>query len=166
MAEPIVTMAELFGMLTPEQNARRGYTITRVLNFSRERVWDAWTKPEKFAIWFGGRDLPMVNVNMDVRVGGTWSGTMMGPSQSIISWFGHYLEVEHPHRLVFDFTDGGIHGQIFEVFTVTFANIGHGRTQMVVRQSGGHLTDEQYESTKDLLTEGFLDVLAEMLAAA
>jgi uncharacterized protein YndB with AHSA1/START domain len=31
-----------------------GITITRVFDAPRERVWQEWTEPERFADWFGG----------------------------------------------------------------------------------------------------------------
>ena len=31
-----------------------GFTITRVFDAPRERVWKEWTEPERFADWFGG----------------------------------------------------------------------------------------------------------------
>jgi uncharacterized protein YndB with AHSA1/START domain len=33
-----------------------GTTITRVFDAPRELVFKAWTEPEQFAEWFGGRD--------------------------------------------------------------------------------------------------------------
>jgi hypothetical protein len=32
-----------------------GFTVTRVFDAPRERVWREWTEPESFADWFGGR---------------------------------------------------------------------------------------------------------------
>ncbi|KAG0620514.1 hypothetical protein M758_4G222000 [Ceratodon purpureus] len=150
--------------LSAEQNASRGYTITRVLSASRERVWDAWTKPEQFAIWFGGHQCRMEDMLMDVRPGGDWSGTMVLPDgTSTISWRGHFLELDHPSRLVLDFTDQGAEGKEFDSFTVTLTTLSPNETQMVVRQSGGHLTDEQYKEAEKG-TGMFMDVLAEMIA--
>lgn len=156
-------MADASG-LTAEQNAARGYTITRTLSASRERVWEAWTKPEQLSVWFGGHQCRMEDVQMDVRAGGAWSGTMVLPDNSTrISWRGQYVEVEQPARLVMEFTDQGVGGTEFDAYTVTLTAAGPGQTLMVVRQSGGHLTDEQYKEAEKG-TGMFMDVLAEMIS--
>ena len=57
-------MAERTGASGPH-----GLWLTRVLTASRERLWREWTEPERFADWFGGRDVvvPLASVSMDVR---------------------------------------------------------------------------------------------------
>ena len=42
--------------------------IVREFDAPRELVWRAWTEPEQFADWFGGKDaeIPMSTVSMDV----------------------------------------------------------------------------------------------------
>ena len=59
----------------------RGYTITRTFDAPRDLVWQAWTDPKQFAVWFGGPTTQMPDMAMDVREGGAWSGTM-GPAIS------------------------------------------------------------------------------------
>ena len=48
------------------------FTITRTLAAPPELVWDVWTKPEHFAVWFGTEavEVPLDSVTLDVRVGG------------------------------------------------------------------------------------------------
>jgi uncharacterized protein YndB with AHSA1/START domain len=55
-----------------------GIAITRVFDAPRERVWQEWTEPERFADWFGGveSEVPVSSVEMDVRPGGSWRLTM------------------------------------------------------------------------------------------
>jgi uncharacterized protein YndB with AHSA1/START domain len=143
-------------------NAERGYTITRTFDAPRELVWKAWTEPEQFGEWFGGPDATMKDLTMDVRPEGRWSGTMMGPGHPDIDWRGIYLEVSPPERLVVAFSDQEILGDEYETFTVILTDAG-GKTEMVLRQSGGHLTDEQYEEAKQG-TSMFMDTLADVLA--
>jgi len=33
----------------------QGYTIKRNVSFSKEIIWEAWTDPDAFGTWFGGR---------------------------------------------------------------------------------------------------------------
>ena len=36
--------------------AEYGFTMRRVFDAPRERVWKEWTEPERFADWFGGTE--------------------------------------------------------------------------------------------------------------
>ena len=76
-----------------------GISITRVIRAPRERVWQEWTEPERFADWFGapGGEIPLETVTMDVRPGGAWRLTMYaGPQRHEIKWKGEYVEVVPP----------------------------------------------------------------------
>src|SRR5687768_11060652 len=50
------------------------YEIVRHLTAQREQVYAAWTRPERFARWFGPRifTTPADRVVLDVRPGGAW----------------------------------------------------------------------------------------------
>jgi uncharacterized protein YndB with AHSA1/START domain len=142
----------------------RGYTITRTFDAPRELVWAAWTKPEHFAVWFGTDAAEMRDVELDVRPGGAWRGTMILPDGGRIDWSGFFREVVEPERLVMDLTDGTegtAPEDAHERFTVTFTALGDA-TEMTLRQTGGHLTDEQYEQTR-IGTNSFLDTMQELL---
>jgi uncharacterized protein YndB with AHSA1/START domain len=144
-----------------DANAERGYTITRTFDAPRDLVWKVWTEPEQFAYWFGGTETRMEDVELDVRPGGKWSGTMVIPDGSQIHWHGHFLDVEEPQRLVLALSDVE-GGEEYDLFTVTLAERGD-KTELVLRQSGGHLTDAQYEQAKQG-TGTFLDAMADLLA--
>lgn len=128
-----------------------GLEIVRVLGFSREEVFRAWTEPEAFAAWFGehGSSVPIDTVEMDVRPGGAWRATMLhGPEETELPFWGEYREVEPPERLVFTVTDSSeIQGATFELVTVVLRDLGDGRTGMTVTQRGGNLSAAQYELT-------------------
>jgi uncharacterized protein YndB with AHSA1/START domain len=144
------------------EGADRGYTITRTFDAPRELVWQAWTDPKQFAVWFGGSTTEMRDVTMDVRPGGAWSGTMLLPDGAAIAWRGSFVDVQPPQRLVLTLTDQTILGTEFETMTVTLTDLG-GTTELVLRQSGGHLSDEQYAAAMHG-TGGFLDAMADLLA--
>jgi uncharacterized protein YndB with AHSA1/START domain len=138
-----------------------GYTITRVFDAPRDLVWQCWTRPEHFAVWFGGHDGVMTDMVVEPRVGGRWGGTMTVPGGHQISWNGRFLEVDAPHRLVLALTDEAELREPYETYTVTLTET-DGKTELVVTQSGGNLTPEQYEGAK-AGTAVFLDVMAELL---
>src|SRR5215212_1890076 len=83
-----------------------GFTTTRVFGAPRERVWQEWTEPERFADWFGGvqYEVPVSSVSMDVKPGGSLRATMLGDAGEI-RWKGEYREVVEPERLVFTLSD-------------------------------------------------------------
>lgn len=143
-------------------NAERGYTITRLFDAPRELVWRAFTEPEQYAQWFGPVDSRLEAVSMDVRPGGAWRATMILADGTEIPWSGSYLEVVGPERLVFTVSDEGSPGGEYEQMAVTLTDRGD-QTELVLRQSGGHLTDEQYGQAKEG-TSSFLDRMAELLA--
>ena len=60
--------------------AERGYTIKRTFDAPPEVVFEAWTDPEQFAIGFGTEEAEMHHVELDVRPGGRWKGTMASPA--------------------------------------------------------------------------------------
>jgi uncharacterized protein YndB with AHSA1/START domain len=143
-----------------------GFTLTRVFDAPRERVWREWTEPEAFADWFGGpeSEVPLATVSMDVRPGGAWRATMYaGPHRREIQWWGEYREVEPPERLVFTISDrqGGSTWEEFVI--VELRDLGDGRTEMRMEQRGG-MSPEEYERAK-AGWGGFFDRIEERLAA-
>jgi uncharacterized protein YndB with AHSA1/START domain len=143
-----------------------GIAITRVFEAPRERVWAEWTEPERFADWFGGRDIeiPLTSVSMDVRPGGSWQATMLArPGGREIRWRGEYVEVVPPERLVMTFSDQP-DSDAFELVTVVLVDLGDGRTEMHFSQRG-NLPPEQYERAGSGWGV-FFDAMADRLAAA
>jgi uncharacterized protein YndB with AHSA1/START domain len=141
-------------------------SITRVFDAPRDRVWSEWTDPEAFADWYGGAqaEVPVSSVSMDVREGGAWKATMFaGPERREINWHGEYREVVEPERLALTVSDQP--GDEFELVTVVLTDLGDGRTEMLMEQTGGHMTPEGYERAKQGWG-GFFDRLAERLAEA
>jgi uncharacterized protein YndB with AHSA1/START domain len=127
-----------------------GFTMTRVFDAPRERVWQEWTEPERFADWYGGPDaeIPLDTVEMDVRPGGAWRATMFfGPDRREIRWKGRYEEVTPPERLVLTITDQP-GDDAFALVTVALTDLGGGRTEMRFEQTGGGLPPAQYEAAK------------------
>ena len=132
----------------------KGYTIERTLPFSKEIVWEAWTDRDSFATWFGTDELKMKDVKLDVKVGGTWKGTMVLPDGSEKVWSGVYRELRKPDKLVMTLTDEQPAVE-FETYTLTLKGQGK-TTQMTLSQTGGHLSDEEYERAK-AGTQSFMD---------
>jgi uncharacterized protein YndB with AHSA1/START domain len=145
---------------------RLGLTITRVFDAPRERIWQEWTEPERFADWFGGpqSEVPLSTVAMDVRPGGSWRLTMFAePGRREIHWKGEYRDVVEPERLVFTVSDQPS-DEAYELVTVDFTDLGDGRTEMRLEQRGA-MTAEQYERAGQGWSS-FFDRIAERVSGA
>lgn len=78
-------------------------TIQRRLNASPDRVYAAWTEPEKIARWFGPSVVlqDTVKAKMDVRVGGSFEVSFNSDDGEFHQVGGQYREVELNRKLVF-----------------------------------------------------------------
>jgi uncharacterized protein YndB with AHSA1/START domain len=129
-------------------------TITRVFDAPRELVWKAWTEPERLARWWGRRgwSTPLASIAMDVRPGGVFRLTSINDEDGREMPFeAVYREVVEPERLVFG------------AATVTLADLGDGRTEMVF-----HTKLEAPDEVRDEAAVGLasaFDRLAEGLEA-
>ncbi len=141
-------------------NAERGYTLTRVYDAPRSLVWRAITEADLFAQWFGA-DTDLDVHEWDLRPSGEWRATMVWEGNEM-PWAGRFLEIDEPERLVVAFIDQATIEDTFELMTYTLTEQGS-QTELVLRQSGGHLTDEQYEQAREG-TASFLDELAKVIA--
>ncbi len=105
----------------------REIVATRVFDAPRELVWDAFTRPEHIAQWWGPRGFTNTSHAMDVRPGGRWTFIMHGPDGVDYDNEIDYVEVIRPERLVY------VHGPQprFDV-TVTFEEDGP-RTRLTMR---------------------------------
>jgi len=73
--------------------------MTRSFAASRERVFDAWTKPDLVKRWFGGQGFTIPECEIDLRPGGRYRWVMQRESMRIVM-IGEYREVKRPDRLV------------------------------------------------------------------
>ena len=138
-------------------------TITRSFAAPREAVFDAWTNPEKFAVWFGtdGVDVPAETLSMDVRPGGSWKAVMKLPDDTSISWVGEYLEVDAPSHLVMTITDNPA-DDARGVITVDLAEVGGG-TEMIMSQESPGFDQGQLDQTA-IGYNAFFDVMGTLVA--
>ena len=117
----------------------REFTITRVLDASRDEVFRAWTEPDQAARWFGpvGCTTPRETVSMDVQPGGEWRATMIRDEDGAEYPIGGvYREVLAPERLVFTWGDQARLGEPEQsLITITLTDLG-GKTEMVFHQTG------------------------------
>jgi uncharacterized protein YndB with AHSA1/START domain len=138
-----------------------GFTTTRVFEAPRERVWQEWTEPERFADWFGGIEYEVSAISFDLREGGRWGATMPAGAREI-RWKGEFHEVVPPERLVFTISDQPGEDR-YELVIVDLHDLGDGRTEMRFEQRGTMAAEQYLRTQRGWGT--FFDRLAERLAS-
>ncbi len=128
---------------TVERTSDQELVVTRTVGAPARLVFEAWTRPDLFQLWWAPKSFGVyvVSKEMDVRTGGSYRLLMGHPSlEQPMTFLGRYLEVTPPSRLIWTNDEGGEGGAIT---TVTFEEK-DGATLVVVH--------ERY-SSKDALDE-------------
>jgi len=114
---------------TVERTSDRELVVTRTIDGPASKVFRAWTEPELFKQWWAPKSFPvtLLSCEMDVRVGGTYR-LEFGAGDSTFGFFGRYVDVTPPTRLVW--TNDEEHGD-GTVTTLTLEEA-DGRTRVVV----------------------------------
>ena len=101
--------------VTVERTSDRELVVTRTFNGPARLVFDAWTKPKLFRKWWVPKSMGMRlhSLEIDARTGGSYR---LDFGDGMV-FFGKYLEVTPPSRLVWTNDEGG---QNSSVTTVTF----------------------------------------------
>jgi uncharacterized protein YndB with AHSA1/START domain len=76
--------------------------VTSVFAASPDRLWRLWADPRQLERWWGPDPYPATVVDHDLRPGGHVSYYMTGPEGDQHKGYWRILEVEPPHRLVFE----------------------------------------------------------------
>lgn len=115
-------------LTTVERTSERELVVKRTFDAPARIVFEAWTKPDLFKQWWGPKSMgiALLSCEMDVRVGGGYR-LVFG---SGMEFFGRYLEVTPPLRLVWTNEEGGDGGP---VTTVTFEER-DGKTLLVMHE--------------------------------
>jgi len=115
---------------TVERKSERELVVTRTFDGPARLVFEAWTKPELFKRWWIPKSFPvsLLSCEMDVRVGGGYRLLFGNGDAEPKPFFGKYIEVTPPSRLVW--TNDEDHGG-GAVTTVTFEEKG-GKTLVVM----------------------------------
>ena len=117
---------------TAQRTSERELVVARTFDAPARLVFEAWTKPELFQRWWVPKGAPIVLVSceLDVRPGGRYrlEFALVGDDSQRMEFFGRYLEVVSPSRLVWTNEEGDGDGAIT---TVTFTETA-GRTRVVV----------------------------------
>jgi len=109
-------------------------TYRRIHSAPRELLFDCMTKPEHLTHFWGpaGTTTPIGRITVDLRPGGVFETAMVSDDgEGEVAMRAVYVEVDRPARLVW--TEPGVEGGM--TTTITFADLGDGRTEVVTHQS-------------------------------
>lgn len=110
----------------------REILVSRIINASREKVFDAWVDPDKVVKWWGPRGFTNTNIEMNVTPGGKWRYTMHGLDGTDFPNVIVYTEVKPPELLVYEHKGEGDFADIAFKVRVTFETEG-GKTRVTMR---------------------------------
>jgi uncharacterized protein YndB with AHSA1/START domain len=87
---------------TVDRKSDRELVVTRIVNGPAHIVFEAWTKPELIKRWWVPKSfgVTLLSCETDVRVGGKYSFVFGHGDSKPMEFFGKYLEVTPPSRLV------------------------------------------------------------------
>jgi uncharacterized protein YndB with AHSA1/START domain len=149
---------------TVERRSEREVVVTRTFNAPARIVFEAWTKPELFKQWWVPKSMDMFlrSCEMDVRAGGRYRLVFGRDESNPAEFFGRYLEVTPPSRLVWTNEEGGDNGS---VTTATFEEKG-GKTLVVIHDlyPSKEALDASGTGAADAMNETF-EQLDELLVA-
>lgn len=119
-----------------EHTSDREIRVTRIINGPARLVWEAWTKAENFKQWWVPKSLGMqlLACEVDARTGGGYRlvfGTDPNDPSKTMAFFGKYVEVTAPSRLVWTNEESGPDGS---VTTLTLEDKPDGKTLVTVRE--------------------------------
>lgn len=150
------------GRTAVERKSELELVVTRVFDAPVRLVFDAWSKPELFKLWWAPKSnpVPLLSCEMDVRTGGGYRLAFGHDAANSMAFFGKYLEVTPPSRIVWTNDEGG-----GAVTTVTFEDI-DGKTRLVMRElyPSKEALDESFVGMEDATPEQF-EQLDDLLAA-
>ena len=152
------------------QPAESPLVLTHVFAAPRERVFAAWTDPERVKCWWGAEHWSAPEARIDLRPGGRYVFDMRSPEGQDVWSTGTFREIAAPERLVMtdSFADekgnvvpGSYYGMDDNwptelLVTLTFEEVG-GNTKLTLRHEGLPAGEEA-----DMAAEGWQQSFAKL----
>jgi len=83
---------------------RKSLRLVRTFNAPIELMWEAWTKPEHIAQWYGPSGFTNTIHSMDFSEGGEWTFTMHGPDGTNYENRNIFREIIYLKKIVYEHT--------------------------------------------------------------
>lgn len=84
----------------------RELLLSRTLNAPAALVWEAWTRPEHIANWWGPNGFTNTITKMDFRPGGEWDLVMHGPDGTDYRNKSIFKEIVRHKKIVYEHVSG------------------------------------------------------------
>ncbi|MCJ8297462.1 MAG: SRPBCC domain-containing protein [Pseudomonadales bacterium] len=125
----------------------------KIIPASPERVFRMWTDPEKFKLWWGPQGVSCSKVQLELKVGGSYSIENLFANGDKLIIFGVYEQIVPNKKLIYtwNIADGKA-----ERVTVLFAEHLQGTELTVIHQRIGDVKSQQRHT---LGWQGCLDKL-------
>jgi uncharacterized protein YndB with AHSA1/START domain len=129
-------------------------TVEAEFDATPERVWQLWADPHQLERWWGPPSYPATVDSHDLRAGGRVEYHMTGPEGDQPRGYWDVIEVEPPHRLVyqdwFANADGSRNDDLpVSGGSVEIVELFQGRTRMAI-----HATFASTEAMEQILAMG------------
>jgi uncharacterized protein YndB with AHSA1/START domain len=149
------------GRTTVERRSDREFVATRMFDAPVRLVFEAWSKPELFGLWWTPKSIPMrlLSCEMDVRTGGGYRLAFGQDAANAMVFLGKYLEVTPPSRIVWTNDEDGE----ASVTTVTFEEKDGGTLLVLQELYPSKEALERLRGAEEALPEQF-EQLDELLA--
>lgn len=89
--------------------------VTQFIKGKRERIFQAWLKPELAVQWFSPENLTPISFHTDAKVGGSYLHVMATPDGEKITTVGKYLEIIENKKIVFTWGKQGMDNSVVTV---------------------------------------------------
>jgi uncharacterized protein YndB with AHSA1/START domain len=128
---------------TTDRHTERELLVTRTFDGPAHLIFKAWTTPELLMRWWAPKSfgITFISCEADVRTGGTYRFVFGHPqSDQPMAFFGRYIDVQPPTRIVWTNEEGGEAGSV---------------TTMTLEEKDGktHLVLSDLYPSKDALDE-------------
>ena len=127
-----IEAAPMKNRTTTERKSDRELVVTRTFDAPARIVFEAWSKPELFKLWWVPKScgFSLLSYEADVRAGGQYRLVFGNGDSEPMAFFGRYIEVTPHSRLVWTNEEAGEDGP---VSTVTFEERA-GKTLLVLHE--------------------------------
>jgi len=129
--------------------------LRRTFVVPREIVFDAWTDPDALTRWWGPHGYTTPDAMVDLRVGGRYRLTTVGPQGNTFYLYGTYREVKPQVKLVYTWNWEGTTSDGWEsLVSVEFHERGPSATEVVITHDclrDHAMRDEHARGWSDLL---------------
>jgi uncharacterized protein YndB with AHSA1/START domain len=137
--------------------------LSRVVPAPVPRVFSAFTEPEELAKWWGPKGFTSPEIDLDLRVGGSYRIAMQPPAGDVFHLSGEFVAVDPPNRLTYTFRwEEPTPDDRETVATVALREV-DGSTEVTVEQ-GVFATEERLALHTQGWTEG-LERLYELVSS-